>query len=91
MNLNNKIMLLPLLVPLTAAAGCTSLNYTSPGGEHFSRRSFGSKTTISALTVETATNGLRRVELRGYMNDSVQALGTITEAAVRAGIQSAKP
>ncbi len=89
--MNNKIMLLPVLGLLSAAAGCTSLSYTSPDGEHFSRRSLGSKTTISALTVEAATNGLRRVELRGYMNDSTQALGTITEAAVRAGIQSVKP
>ncbi len=89
--MNHKLKLLPALVLLTAAAGCTSISYTSPSGEHFSRSSLGSKTTISALTVEAATNGLRRVELRGYMNDSTQALGTITEAAVRAGIQSVKP
>ena len=79
-----------LLALVASAAGCTSLTYTGPSGEHFSRRALGSKTAISALTVETATNGVRRVELRGYMNDSTQALGAITEAAVRAGIQAAK-
>ena len=28
-----------------------------------------------------------KVELRGYTNDSTQALGAVTEAAVRAAIQ----
>ena len=32
----------------------------------------------------------RRVELRGYTNDSTTALGAVTEAAVRAAIQGAK-
>jgi hypothetical protein len=78
------------LLLLSLPAGCTSLQYTSPSGERFSRRSLGSKTAISALTVETSTNGVRRVELRGYTNDSSQALGAVTEAAVRAGIEAAK-
>jgi hypothetical protein len=29
-------------------------------------------------------NGIRRVELRGYTNDTTQALGTVTEAALQA-------
>ena len=70
--------------------GCQSLTYTGPSGERFTRRSFGAKTAISSLTVEATTNGLRRVELRGYTNDSTQALGAVTEAAVRAAIQGAK-
>jgi hypothetical protein len=86
--LPGSCIVLPAL--LAAAAGCTSLTYTSPTGEHFSRLSLGSKTAIAALTVETGTNGVRRVDLQGYMNDSTQALGAITEAAVRAGIQAAK-
>ena len=44
----------------------------------------------NALAVETGTNGIRRVELHGYQNDSSQALGAVTDAAVRAAIQSAK-
>jgi hypothetical protein len=40
--------------------------------------------------VEADTNGFRKVELRGYTNDSSSALGTITEAAIKAAIQSAK-
>ena len=74
-----------------AASGCQSLTYTGPSGEHFTRRSLGSKTAISSLTVEAATNGVRKVELRGYTNDQTQALGTVTEAAVRAALQTAKP
>jgi hypothetical protein len=54
-------------------------------------RSPAAKPTISSLSVESTTNGIRRVELRGYQNDSVQALGTVTEAAVKAAVQSVKP
>ena len=42
------------------------------------------------LRVEADTNGLRRVELKGYQNDSTQALGIVTDAAVKAAIQSIK-
>ncbi len=76
--------LLPLL--LFALSGCSMLTYTSPGGEHFSRCSFGSKTAIASLSVEAGTNGVRRVELQGYQNDANQALSTVTEAAVRAAV-----
>jgi len=72
-----------------AACGCQVLTYRGPAGETFTRSSLGANTSLSSLTVETDTNGLRRVELRGYQNDSTQALGTVTEAAVRAAIQSA--
>ena len=70
--------------------GCQVLTYSGPNGEHFSRTSFGSTTSISSLSVEAQTNGVRRVELRGYTNDSTSALGAVTEAAVRAAIQGAK-
>jgi hypothetical protein len=72
------------------ACGCQSLTYTGPNGERFTRSSLGSVTAVSSLTVETGPNGLRRVELRGYSSDPTQALGTVTEAAVRAAIQGAK-
>lgn len=67
--------------------GCQVLTYSGPNGEHFSRSSLGAKTAIASLTVEAGTNGVRRVELRGYTNDSTQALGVVTEAAVRAALQ----
>ena len=80
-----------LLALLTAlAAGCQALTYDGPNGERFARSSLGSTTSISSLTVESGTNGLRRVELRGYQNDSTQALSTVTEAAVRAALQGVK-
>jgi len=70
--------------------GCQILTYSSPTGERFSRSSLGSTTSLSSLSVVADTNGLRRVELRGYTNDSANTLGLVTEAAVKAAIQSVK-
>jgi hypothetical protein len=79
----------PLLIaPLLC--GCQVLSYTGPGGERLSRIALGNSTVIASLSVETGTNGIRRVELRGYRNDSTQALATVTEAAVRAILSQAK-
>ena len=39
---------------------------------------------------EADTNGVRRVDLHGYQNDSSQALGAVTEAAVRAALAGAE-
>jgi hypothetical protein len=72
------------------ACGCQVLSYTNPNGEHFSRTSLGSTTSIASLAIETDTNGLRRVQLQGYQNDPSQALSTVTEAAVRAALKSAQ-
>ena len=72
------------------ACGCTMRSYQGPGGERFTRCALGSTTAISALAVETGTNGLRRIEMQGYASDSNQALGTVTEAAVRAALQGGK-
>ena len=79
------------LTLLTLLTGCTVLTYSSPTGERFTRSSLGSTTSLNSLSVVTETNGLRRVELRGYKNDSSQALGIVTETAVRTAIQAAKP
>ena len=72
------------------ATGCTVLSYTAPTGEHFTRGSLGANTSISSLAIEAGTNGVRRVELRGYQQDGSQALGVVTEAAVKAAIESAR-
>jgi len=82
-------MILVILL-IFGACGCQVLTYHGPTGERFTRSSLGANTSISSLTIESGTNGVRRVELRGYQNDTAQALGTVTEAAVKAAIQSAK-
>jgi hypothetical protein len=79
---------LVMVVPVAIlASGCTVLTYTGPNGERFSRSSLGTSLAIASLSVESGTNGLRRVELQGYQNDAAQALGTVTEAAVRAALE----
>jgi hypothetical protein len=81
-----------LLLPAFALlCGCQVLTYKSPQGESFTRSSLGTKTSIQSLSVDSDTNGVRRVKLEGYQNDSTQALGAVTEAAVRAALQGAKP
>jgi len=71
-------------------SGCQVLTYQGPNGERFTRRSLGASTSIASLVVAADTNGVRRVELQGYQNDTSQALGTVTEAAVRAALRGAK-
>ena len=91
MKMTRRITVVTLLTLFTAAvAGCTVLSYTGPSGERFSRTSLGSTTSISSLAVETGTNGLRKIEMQGYQSDSNQALGTVTEAAVRAALKGAQ-
>jgi hypothetical protein len=82
------ILCFPVLLVVT---GCQVLTYSSPTGERFTRSSLGANTAISSLSVESGTNGLRRVSMHGYQNDSSQALGAVTDAAVRAAIGAAKP
>jgi outer membrane lipoprotein SlyB len=74
-----------------ATTGCQVLRYESASGEKFTRSSLGTTTAISSLTVESGTNGFRRVHLHGYQSDGTQALGAITEAAVRGAVSAAKP
>jgi len=76
------------LLPLFAG-GCTVVSYTTPSGERFTRGSLGANTSISSLIFEAGTNGVRRVDLRGYQNDSAQAVGAVTEAAVKAALAAA--
>ena len=79
-----------LLAALAAlACGCTVVSYTTPGGERFTRGSLGANTSIASLTFEASTNGVRRVDLRGYQNDSAQTVSAATEAAVRAALSAA--
>ena len=70
--------------------GCQMVSYHNASGETFTRSALGVNVTLSSLIVETGTNGVRRVEMRGYQNDTSQTAGIVTEAAVRAAISSAK-
>ena len=80
--------LLGLCALALLASGCTVLTYSGANGERFSRSSLGSNTAVASLSVEAGTNGLRRVQMQGYRNDSNQALNTVTEAVVRAALQA---
>jgi hypothetical protein len=75
---------------LALTCGCQVLSYTSPQGEKFTRSSLGANTTISSLGIESDTNGVRRVQMQGYQNETTQALSVVTEAAVKAALQSVK-
>ncbi len=75
---------------ILAGSGCTVLTYRGPSGEHFTRTSLGAATSIGSLSVEAGTNGIRRVELQGYQNDTLQAFGAVTEAAVRAALKASQ-
>ena len=89
--MKSRFNLLTLLTLVTVSAtGCTVLTYRSPSGETFTRSSLGANASIQSLAFEASTNGLRRVELRGYQYDATQALGAITEAAVKAAVTAAK-
>jgi hypothetical protein len=79
-----------VLLLCTALTGCTVLSYTAPNGERLTRYALGANTSISSLRLDAGTNGERRVELQGYSNDSSQALATVTAAAVKAAVSSAK-
>jgi hypothetical protein len=91
-NLNRKSFLLLSLacLSLLAGSGCAVMRYSGPEGESFSRVALGTRTGLSSLVVQTGTNGIRTIELRGYNTDSLSALGAVTEAAVRAVVTGTK-
>ena len=84
--LTRKLASLAILASL--ATGCTIVSYTTPAGERFTRGSLGANTPIASLTFEAGTNGVRRVDLRGYQTDTAQTIAAATDAAVRAALTS---
>jgi hypothetical protein len=90
------ILRLPFLLLLGSmgiglmVSGCTFLTYTGANGERISRGALGASTAIASLSLETSTNGVRRVEMHGYQSEATQAMGAVTEAAVRAALQGVK-
>jgi len=88
MNRTAILVFVPLVGALTS--GCQVLTYTAPNAERFSRSSFCGPTAVSSLVVEADSNGLRRVELRGYKYDSSQTIAAVAEAAARGAVQGAR-
>ncbi len=76
-----------MVAGLVLLCGCQSLRYVGPNGERLSRFALGAQTSIAALELVTGTNGVRRIHMQGYQSDSTQAMGAVTEAAVRAALQ----
>jgi hypothetical protein len=76
---------------LMVCAACQSVSYTTPQGERFVRRTLGASSALAVLTVETSTDGTRRLELRGYRVDTTQTVSALTEAAVRGALAGLKP
>lgn len=71
--------------------GCTHTSYIGVNGERFSRWQLGSLTAVGRLKITPQTNAPPIVELEGYNNDSLQAIGAVTEAAVRGAVKSVAP
>jgi len=86
----NSTLALTAITLALLTSGCQVLTYTGPNGERFSRSSFCAATSVSSLVVEAGSNGVRRVELRGYKLDSSQTLAAVAEAAARGAVQGAK-
>lgn len=85
------IAMISLLTVSLLSCGCTVTKYVSSTGETFSRTSFGTKLSVSEMTVAGDTNGIRTIAIRGYANDQVQAIGVAVSAAVSAAVTSIKP
>src|SRR5437870_3905553 len=90
-SMKKSLFALSAALSLALATGCQVLTYTSPTGERFTRSSLGANTSIHSLTVESGTNGIRKVHVNGYENNTTDALGAVTEAAVKAALNAAKP
>lgn len=86
----NSHLTITLALALQAGAGCAFMQYRSSDGERFSRWALGTRTAVSSLAVQTHTNGSRTIEVRGVNSDSATALGTVTEAAVRAALNNVR-
>ncbi len=67
------------------ASGCTVTRY-----EGFSRYTLGTKVSIPDLQVEVSTNGTKKIRLKGYSNDGVEALGVIAEGLAKGAISGVK-
>jgi len=78
-----------LVVSCWLSVGCT-VTHVSKAADSFSviRKSWFTRQMIGEIRVELGTNVLT---IRGYNNDQVEALGILTEAAVKGAVEAAKP
>lgn len=74
-----------LLIPLVALlSGCNHLSYEIPNGPKLSRTALGTKNAVSELTLEIdPVTGVRRITLKGYVNDQVQGIGAVAEGVAK--------
>jgi hypothetical protein len=79
-------LLLSILVPIMVGCTSTTVDY---GGATFKRSSWGSKVAIGELSV-TTTNGTV-LTLKSYNNDSVEALGVVSERVATGVAKGLKP
>ena len=75
--------ILALILIVSLCSGCSLVRIKSPEASAFAF-SVGNKRSFKSLTY-----GQLKVE--GYENDQASALGTVTEAAVKAAVASVKP
>jgi hypothetical protein len=73
-------------IVLFICTGCTSVKY----GEA-SYTSFLNRKSISELEITVTESGAKKIRLKGYTNDQVEALGIVTQAAVSAAMKAAVP
>lgn len=77
------------------SSGCTTATYSrrESNGENvtFKITSFATKKSFGDLSLIVSTNQTRTMNLKGYNNDQVQAIGIAVDAAVKAAVSSVKP
>lgn len=83
--MKNKLTLLAVGLLL---AGCSTRTITYKDASYSSKR-FAQKEDIDGLKIVTPDG--TTIELVGYRNDQVQAIGVAVDAAVKAAVNSAKP
>ena len=73
--------LLPIIILFSV--GCSTVEYKSPEGHSFKRKSLGNKAQFTELEV---ISGDKKLFMKGYKSDQVQVI----ESAIKAGIEGAK-
>ena len=75
---------------LTIAAVALQTSCTSTRYDGFSRITFGTKVNIPELRVEVSTNGSKKIFMKGYSNDGMEALGIVAEKAAKGAVEGMK-
>lgn len=76
-------MKITLLILSIVLSGCNSMTYES-GSTKFSRSAVGTRNSITELLVEVdPATGVRKIHMKGYRNDQVEALGVVAEGVAK--------